>query len=325
MNRAVPLVGAGVVLLLGAGCASDAPSTHLKHARAEYTRTERSQANQLVPAQVYEAKKALDKAERAHEDDPRSYAERSLAYVAYRKAELAMSAAREAEARNAINGAAAMYQAKQAQLLSEANQRAETREQQLERERRARMEAQKRANEALRSLDELAQVKEEAQRTVITLDGAVLFETGKTTLLPIARDKLRTVAKTLQDVDPESRIVVVGHTDSRGSDEHNLELSRARAEAVSTFLGQNGLDPSHITSEGRGEAEPVASNDSPEGRANNRRVEIIVQHPGLDSGSMGSTSAGSNTTTSPGTNQSTPNSNATGSETGSASPGTPTR
>lgn len=279
MKRTLTLSPFALGMLMAAGCASDAASTHLRHARAEYSRAERSQANQLVPAQVYEAKKALAQAEKAHADDPRSYQEKSLAYVAYRKAELAMSAGREAAARNAVEGASAMYEAKQAQLLTEANQRVETGEQRLARERRARLEAQKRANEALRSLAELAQIKEEAQRTVITLDGAVLFETGKTTLLPIAQDKLRTVAKTLQDADQESKIVVVGHTDSRGSEENNSELSRARAQAVATFLGQNGLDPSRITSEGRGEAEPVASNDSPEGRANNRRVEIIVQYP----------------------------------------------
>jgi outer membrane protein OmpA-like peptidoglycan-associated protein len=264
--------------LVAAGCASSAPSTHLENARSQYERARNSQASQLVPAQLHEAKKALDEAELAHADDPRSYEEESLAYVAYRKAELAMSAAREYAARNTITGADAMYEAKQGQLLDQANQLAETREQQLERERKARLEAQKRASAALASLAELAKVKEEAQRTIITLDGSVLFETGKSTLLALAQDKLRTVAKSLEDMDPDAKIVVAGHTDSRGTDENNLLLSRSRAEAVSQFLGQNGIDPSRITAEGRGEAQPIASNDTPEGRANNRRVEIIIQH-----------------------------------------------
>ena len=96
---------------------------------------------------MHEAKQALDEAERAHADDPQSYKEKSLAYVAYRKAELAMSASREAQARNSITGAGAMYEAKQAQLLKQANQKAETREEQLKRERQAKLEAQQRARD----------------------------------------------------------------------------------------------------------------------------------------------------------------------------------
>jgi outer membrane protein OmpA-like peptidoglycan-associated protein len=267
-----------VAAILAAGCASSQPSSHLQNARSEYSEAKNSQATQLVPVKVHEAKQALDEAERAHADDPRSYEEKSLAYVAYRKAELAMSASREAQARNAISGADAMYEAKQAQLLQQANQKAETREQQLERERQAKLEAQQRASEAMASLQELAKVKEEAQRTIITLDGAVLFETNKSTLLPLAQDKLKTVAESLKEMDTDSQIVVLGHTDSRGSDSHNLDLSRARAEAVSGFLGSHGIEAQRISAEGRGEAQPIASNDTPEGRANNRRVEIIIQH-----------------------------------------------
>lgn len=278
LKRGQPLLLLSAAAILVAGCASSKPSTHLQNARSAYGNAANSQAKQLVPVEVHEAKKALDEAERAHAEDAQSYEEKSLAYVAYRKAELAMSASREAQARNSITGADAMYEAKQAELLNQANQQVKKSEKQLESERQAKLEAQQRAREALASLSELAKVKEEAQRTIITLDGAVLFETNKSVLLPLAEDKLQTVAQSLKDMDSDAKIVVVGHTDSRGSDSHNMELSRARAEAVSTFLGSNGIEPQRISSEGRGETQPLASNDSPEGRANNRRVEIIVQH-----------------------------------------------
>lgn len=280
LNSGQSFVLLSAAAIVAASCASSKPSTHLENARSAYGSAENSQANQLVPVKVHEAKQALDEAERAHAEDAQSYEEKSLSYVAYRRAELAMSASREAQARNSITGADAMYEAKQGDLLNKANQKVETSEEQLQRERQAKLQAQQRARDALASLHELAKVKEEAQRTIITLDGSVLFETNKSVLLSLAQDKLRTVAQSLKDMDSDAKIVVVGHTDSRGSESNNLELSRARAQAVSTFLGSNGVEPQRISSEGRGEAQPIASNDSPEGRANNRRVEIIVQHEG---------------------------------------------
>jgi outer membrane protein OmpA-like peptidoglycan-associated protein len=144
------------------------------------------------------------------------------------------------------------------------------------------------------SLAEIARVKEESRGMVITLDGSVLFVTGKSDLLPIAREKLDQVAKVLQDADPGQTFVVEGHTDAQGSDQANLALSQARAESVRTYLVSRGVAAERIRALGRGEAQPVASNDSPEGRANNRRVEIVVQtaaQAGTPPSSTNSTSA----------------------------------
>jgi outer membrane protein OmpA-like peptidoglycan-associated protein len=138
--------------------------------------------------------------------------------------------------------------------------------------RMARMEAEKTAAAALASLDQIARVKEEARGTVITLDGSVLFLSGKAELLPIAQRKLDDVAKALNDINENQKVVIEGHTDSNGNDDSNLRLSQQRADAVRTYLVSRGVKAERVTALGKGEAQPVASNDTAEGRANNRRV-----------------------------------------------------
>jgi outer membrane protein OmpA-like peptidoglycan-associated protein len=119
-------------------------------------------------------------------------------------------------------------------------------------------------------------VKEEARGLVITLNGSVLFATGESTLLPIAKDRLHEVALALID-NSGSKIVVEGHTDAIGSQSRNEELSRRRAEAVRDYLVAEGIEVHRITAIGVGPNRPIADNKTPEGRANNRRVEIVVQ------------------------------------------------
>jgi len=126
-------------------------------------------------------------------------------------------------------------------------------------------------------LSKIAQIKEEQRGTVITLDGQVLFVTGKAELLPIARDRLNQVAKSLKDLDDDKLVSIEGFTDSRGADDTNLKLSQDRANAVKDYLVSQGVKAEKLRAVGRGEASPIASNDTPEGRANNRRVEIVIQ------------------------------------------------
>jgi outer membrane protein OmpA-like peptidoglycan-associated protein len=127
------------------------------------------------------------------------------------------------------------------------------------------------------SLSKIAQVKEEQRGVVITLDGQVLFVTGKAELLPIARDRLNEVAKSLKELDDDKLVSIEGFTDSRGADDMNQKLSQDRANAVRDYLASQGVKAEKLRAIGRGEANPVASNDTPEGRANNRRVEIVIQ------------------------------------------------
>ena len=88
--------------------------------------------------------------------------------------------------------------------------------------------------------------------------------------------KLGAVADALKD-QTDHKITIEGHTDSQGSDASNMELSRGRAQTVKDYLVSRGVPADNIKSEGLGSSRPVADNRSTEGRANNRRVEIIVE------------------------------------------------
>jgi outer membrane protein OmpA-like peptidoglycan-associated protein len=112
---------------------------------------------------------------------------------------------------------------------------------------------------------------------VITLSGGVLFVSAKADLLASAQLKLNQVADALIKEDPLSKIVVEGHTDSQVSAPYNQELSERRAATVRDYLVARGIASDRITAQGFGFSRSVADNKSEEGRANNRRVEIVVK------------------------------------------------
>ena len=114
------------------------------------------------------------------------------------------------------------------------------------------------------------------------MNGSVLFATNQNSLLGTAQERLNQVAEVLKE-QPELNFTVIGHTDSQGGDDYNLQLSQKRADAVRDYLVSRGVDSSHIRSVGRGKNEPIADNASAEGRANNRRVEIVLSSKGFDS------------------------------------------
>ncbi|KAB0500020.1 OmpA family protein [Pseudomonas vancouverensis] len=118
---------------------------------------------------------------------------------------------------------------------------------------------------------------EPAQSEVITLSdaGNVLFAFNKSDLTPEAKSQLDSLMGKLQDADVVS-IKVVGHTDSKGTEAYNQALSERRASSVAEYLINQGLAPSKITSEGKGENQPIADNETEEGRAKNRRVELHI-------------------------------------------------
>jgi outer membrane protein OmpA-like peptidoglycan-associated protein len=116
---------------------------------------------------------------------------------------------------------------------------------------------------------------EVVQPEVITLPGDVLFAFNKSDLTSGARSQLDALMGKLQNADVVS-IKVIGHTDSVGSDEYNQALSERRASSVAAYLLSQGLAPDKLTSEGKGESQPVAENETDEGRAKNRRVELHI-------------------------------------------------
>ncbi|HEX3854973.1 MAG TPA: OmpA family protein [Polyangiaceae bacterium] len=280
-----------VISFLGAtACASSTPTPELVNARQAYDRARTDSTASLVPDSVLSAKQALDKAESVHNSDPQSDSEKSYAYVAQRRAELALALGDNAKAKQQADAAAAHYTELQDKLrtsavaqlgaertqVSELGSALQQSQTGLAAETNARKAAEARAARAMESLNKIAQVKEEARGMVITLSGQVLFVTGKSELLPAAQDQLDQVAKALKDQGDIKPMVVEGYTDSVGSDSTNLTLSKNRADAVRSYLVSKGIPADKITSVGKGKANPVASNDTPDGRANNRRVEIVI-------------------------------------------------
>ncbi len=124
-------------------------------------------------------------------------------------------------------------------------------------------------------LAKFATIKEEPTRMVITLNGSILFETAKFEVLSTAMHRLDQVAQVLA-AERNATITVMGYTDSQGSDSDNQRLSENRANSVRNYLVQKGVAQARIFAKGLGESSPVASNDTETGRANNRRVEIVV-------------------------------------------------
>ncbi len=117
---------------------------------------------------------------------------------------------------------------------------------------------------------------------VIELEGDVLFDFDKASIRGDAEASLRKVGEVIRAFD--HAVTITGHTDAKGAEAYNLELSRDRAESVRDWLVENdGVDAHTITTDGRGESEPTAPNshpdgtDNPEGRQKNRRVEIRVR------------------------------------------------
>ena len=114
-----------------------------------------------------------------------------------------------------------------------------------------------------------------AKGTKLATVGEAYFDFDKAELKPTAEDVLREAVKTVKD-NPDVHVVVEGHTDSIGAEQYNLRLSEQRAEAVKRYLVRQGVDSSRVTTRGYGESRPIADNHTREGRAKNRRAEIVV-------------------------------------------------
>jgi outer membrane protein OmpA-like peptidoglycan-associated protein len=264
------------------GCSASIPPKELIDARQAYQQASMGQAAQLVPAELHKAQVALAVAEKSFQEDPDSYMTRDLAYVADRKAKVADGLAKSVAQKAATEKANKDYQSAQTEILKKtkddlaASERSEIlKTEQLAAEQKARLEAENREAKAQADLAKLAAIKEEARGLVITLSGSVLFASNKSELLPAAQNRLNQVADALLEIK-ERKLTVEGHTDSQGSSANNQELSLKRANAVRSYLISRGYPGDLIQAQGIGEDRPIADNTSAEGRANNRRVEIVI-------------------------------------------------
>jgi len=288
-----------VVVSLLAGCGSAPPPRSLLDARAAYRTAQSSHAATLVPAELYEAKVSLNAAEQSFSDEGDTERTFALSYVAQRTSQLVVAqanikaaAAQRDKAQAEVNDLQTeslrlahgqLSRTKQELALKEQSLAVKNRQlaktaQELEAEKKARADAERKMREALQRVAEAAAlaVKQEPRGTVIVLPGNVLFQSGKSTLKPLAQQKIALVAEQIR-TQPESVVTVEGHTDNRGSEASNQVLSQRRAESVRDFLMSKGIPGNQIRAIGLGESRPIASNESTEGRANNRRVEIVVK------------------------------------------------
>jgi outer membrane protein OmpA-like peptidoglycan-associated protein len=267
MKRLITVLGPSALVvgvLCGCGPSRPAePPVELQNARTAYGRAQSGPAAQNDRSGLIEARQALDAAERKFQDSPDSKEVRTLGYVAQRKAEIA-----EVDGRMT----AAIVAAEQKQKAFAGR-------------------SERRANVALDRLGLAA--KEEPRGTVITLPNGNIFAKDKAEILPAAKRRLTDIANGLKKVMSEQapqdvgrKVMIIGYTDDTGTEQHNDELSRRRADAVRDFFAKHGLDANVMETEGRGEANPIANNKSAKGRAQNRRVEIVITHPAPQSPSQ---------------------------------------
>lgn len=132
------------------------------------------------------------------------------------------------------------------------------------------------AAELRRQLGDNVNVRNTGQELILTLPQDLLFATDSATLRPDLQADLRTIASNLVSF-PRSDVIVVGHTDNTGTAAYNQNLSERRAGSVAQVLRAQGVASNRIQTQGRGLTQPVASNATPSGRAQNRRVEIFIR------------------------------------------------
>ena len=283
----------GLILTLSgaSACGSAVLPPELASARSVYDRAAAGPAASLNPTDLHTAKESLDAANKSFANDGASQKTRDLGYVALRSAETAESHARALQVKTEMEQVVANMHAttatqgkQSAEQLAVANKQLASKDQALlaqgvalQGEVALRQDAEKRAAQASADLAKFASVKQESRGMVITLSGSVLFTSGRSELLPAAQLKLNEVAKALTEQDPESLMVVEGHTDSQGKADFNQKLSQDRAQSVRDYLVSRGIAGDRITAAGFGPSRTVGDNATAEGRANNRRVEIVVK------------------------------------------------
>lgn len=277
MKRYWNLAGGLTALALAACSTTPVPHSGVETAKRDYMQASSDpNVSRYAGAELTKARESLERAEmlwKEKEDDARIS---SAAVIASQRAQVAMNlgAARAAEARVETAGIErerlrAEVRTRQAQNATAQAQMAQS---QAADAQAAAAAAADRANRLQRELAEM-QAKPTPQGLVVVMQD-VLFDTGKATLKEGAYSRLDTLASALKN-NPERRIMIEGFTDSVGSTQSNMTLSRERAESVRNALVQRGVAGERIQTRGNGEARPVASNDNAAGRQQNRRVEIV--------------------------------------------------
>jgi outer membrane protein OmpA-like peptidoglycan-associated protein len=273
------LAGCGLAIALVA-CGSSAPTEELVDARRAYEDAEDGPAATRRPGELRAARRALDRAEAAHEDDPGSEREKRLAEVAEHRADVADARGEAAQAELAAQAARARAN-REAQALRPREERVAStakvdREPVKGDDDVTDMRPAKNVDDDLQGLIHGSTVRQDERGTVIIMSGALLFPSGKSELSDTAEQHLDQVAEALKKQPENRKFRIEGYTDASGSERQNMTLSTNRARAVADYLEDEGIDEDRLTAKGYGEANPIADNDNDEGRASNRRIEIVI-------------------------------------------------
>ena len=248
-------------------------------------------------AMAAEKKAALDREAKARADAEAEAKRRQEADQARAAAEAAKADAErmKAEAEQAAQEAARQKQeADQARAAALQQQQAAQADAEKARQAAAQAEAEKTQLRAqlLAQLNSILQTRDSARGLIVNMSD-VLFDTGSYTLKSGAREKLAKISGIVL-AHPGLNLQIEGHTDSVGSDEMNQQLSERRADSVRDFLAEQGVPGSAITAKGFGKTQPVASNDTAEGRQRNRRVELVVNGDAIGNGNGNAAAVTSN-------------------------------
>ena len=285
----VPALRAGLIgsmlALLGACATTPETVPELEQARAAIQELERQPNARAAAGQTLsQARTALERAETALEEGESLAIVTHEAYIARRQAEIGIQLASEAEAVDALEAAESRRNELRLQARTveaeRAERLAERRAQEAERNAReaalSRSVAEAAIEEADRLAGELEEMEaEQTERGVVLTLADVLFDTNAADLKAGAGRAMDRLAEYLTE-NPERQLLIEGHTDARGSDEYNRQLSAERANAVAEALAQRGVARDRLRTAGLGEAYPVATNDTPAGMQENRRVEIVL-------------------------------------------------
>jgi OOP family OmpA-OmpF porin len=249
------------------GCASP-PNSALDQARVDYQQARDDPAIQAnAPIRLDEAEAAIMRAIAAHEAGASPEEVSHLAYLAGERVQIARARTIEKQALERI---ATLGNERQMIELDARTRRAE----------RAERRARQAEAAALALQQRLAELEaEQTERGLVLTLGDILFDVDRAELNPGGIQQVGRIADFLREF-PERNVLIEGHTDSTGDDGYNDQLSLRRAYAVEDFLISEGIDARRILARGYGKRYPVAANDTPAGRQQNRRVEIVILKEG---------------------------------------------
>ena len=297
----------GLILFLVVGCGpTKMAKDQLEIARKTYVQAKADpNVESLAPMYLADAEKAVRKAEQAGSSDEMMH----LSYLAEKKTRIAMTVAegkmaeretqklkvetaeliarkRALDRQRELEKQRAQMDAEQSRLAAKTEaERAEIATREAE---RARLAAQVESEKAAKAradteqlMMELSDLKaKQTERGIVLTIGDVLFAFGKADLSPKADRNVDKLADFLKKY-PNRNVLIEGHTDSIGSEEYNLGLSRERSESVKEKLVGDGIEPDRITTVGYGKKYPAVSNDTEANRALNRRVVVIILKEGV--------------------------------------------